>query len=599
MPNGGSSGREWMRRGMSGVNHRRAPRMDRRRVSERSRATRTLAIFRLALSYWRDSRRIERARRSLDTAAFADREAGIYREGGVRFRETALRLGGLIIKVGQFLSARTDVLPLAFTRELSQLQDQVPPAPWSQVRPLLEAEWGRPVEEMLASIDPEPVAAASLGQVYRARLSDGREVAVKVQRPGIERLAAIDLGALRIVMRVVDRTTRVGRRINAVRLFEEFETLVGQELNYQQEVRNLERFGANFRDEPQVRVPAPITALARRRVFAMDYATGVKLTDPEGIRSLGLDPRELGDILIRAYLKQIAVDGFVQIDPHAGNFFADPEGRVIFLDFGMVGEIPAGDLRAVGALLRGVLAKDTDAVLTAIDDLGFVRPGTPARVMRGAIQFLLERLSGTPLEPGPEMDRAVAQFQDFLYHEPLQFPARYMFLGRAIGMLFGLVSGLNPEIDWMEVLKREALPLIAAVQRGDLPEWLSGLVRTGAGLLGTQAQGLVEGAVGAGWTSLSGWLKVPGRARRILELLEQGRLGTEPELTGVMRKLDRLADLAQARLALSWALVWALGGAAARRVWPRAEWLVGISALLVLWQLFGAWRMGRRRPQRR
>ncbi len=109
MPNGGSSGREWMRRGMSGVNHRRAPRMDRRRVSERSRATRTLAIFRLALSYWRDSRRIERARRSLDTAAFADREAGIYREGGVRFRETALRLGGLIIKVGQFLSARTDV----------------------------------------------------------------------------------------------------------------------------------------------------------------------------------------------------------------------------------------------------------------------------------------------------------------------------------------------------------------------------------------------------------------------------------------------------------------------------------------------------------
>lgn len=599
MLNGGSSAREWMRRGMSGAKSLTVRRMGQRRVTERSRLMRTLVIFRLALSYWRDSRRIERARRSLDKGAFAEREAAIYREGGIRFRETALRLGGLIIKVGQFLSARTDVLPLAFTRELSQLQDQVPAAPWSQVRLLLAAEWGRSVEEMLDSIDTEPVAAASLGQVYRARLADGREVAVKVQRPGIERLAAIDLGALRVVMRVVDRATRVGRRINAARLFEEFEALVGQELDYGQEVRNLERFGANFRQEPDVRVPAPIPALSRRRVFAMDYVTGVKLTDLDGIRSLGLDPRVLGDILIRAYLKQIAVDGFVQIDPHAGNFFAAPEGQVIFLDFGMVGEIPAGDLRAVGALLRGVLSQDPDVVLRAIDDLGFVRPGTPVRVMRGAIQFLLERLSGTPLEPGPEMDRAVAQFQDFLYHEPLQFPARYMFLGRAVGMLFGLVSGLNPDIDWLEVLKREALPLIAAAQHGELPDWLRGWIRQGAELLGPPAQGLLEGAVGTGWTSLSGWLKVPGQARRVLDLLEQGHLGTEPELTGVMRRLDRLADLSQARLALAWALVWALGGAAAHRVWPRADWLVGIMAVLVLWHLLRAWRSGRRRPRRR
>lgn len=566
-------------------------------MSERSRLTRTLAIFRLALSYWRDSRRIDTARRRLDAVAFQEREAAIYREGGVRFRDTALRLGGLIIKVGQFLSARTDVLPLAFTRELSQLQDQVPAAPWSDVRPLLIREWGRPVEEMLSSIDTEPVAAASLGQVYRARLLDGREVAVKVQRPGIERLADIDLGALRVVMRVVDRTTRVGRRVNAVRLFEEFEALVWQELNYEQEVRNLERFGANFSDEPQVRVPAPIASLTRRRVFAMDYATGVKLTDLAGIKDLGLEPRILGDILIRAYLKQIAVDGFVQIDPHAGNFFADPEGRVIFLDFGMVGEIPPGDLRAVGALLKGILAKDTDMVLKAIDDLGFVRPGTPVRVMRGAVQFLLERLSGTPLEPGAEMDRAVAQFQDFLYHEPLQFPARYMFLGRAIGMLFGLVSGLNPDIDWLDVLKREALPLIAAVQRDDLPGWLSGALQATRGLLGPDNQGLVEGVVGAGWTSLSGWFKVPGQARRVLDLLEQGHLGTEPELTAVMRKLDRLADLSQARLALTWALAWALAGAAAHRLWPHAYWIEGCLGLLVLWQLLRAWRRGR--PPRR
>jgi len=184
-----------------------------------NRLRRTLAIFRLAISYWGDSRQIERARRLLPDEA-AQREEAILTAGGIRFRKTALQLGGLIIKVGQFLSARTDILPLAFTRQLSQLQDAVPEAPWTAVSQLMEEQWEVPLASILTAIDPHPVAAASLGQVHRAILPDGRVVAVKVQRPEIDRLAAIDLAALSVIMGVLERWTRVGRRVSARRLFE-------------------------------------------------------------------------------------------------------------------------------------------------------------------------------------------------------------------------------------------------------------------------------------------------------------------------------------------------------------------------------------------
>lgn len=563
-----------------------------------SRVVRTLAIFRLALSYWRDSRRMARARHVMSEDSARERESAILTEGAIRFRETALKMGGLIIKVGQFLSARTDILPVAFTRELAHLQDQVPPAAWAEVRELMSREWGRPPEEIFDLIEAVPVAAASLGQVHRAVLTDGREVAVKVQRPDIERLAVIDLSALGVVMRLLERTTRVGRRINAHRLFQEFRGLVEHELDYQQESRYLERFRQNFADDAEVVVPAVIDGLTQKRVFVMEYVRGVKVTDLEALRRQGVSPPDVGNRLIRAYLKQIVVDGFVQLDPHPGNFFVDETGRLIFIDFGMMGEIVREDLDGVVQLLQGILAKNADLVVQAIDTLGFVRPNASFRLLRRAITFMLDRLSGVPLRPGPQMDRAVTEFQDFLYQEPLEFPARYMFLGRAIGMLFGLVSGLNPTLDWLELLKKEALPLLKKRQQESQPDWIRALADFAGNVLGEAPAIAVSAGVTAGWRGLTDAAKLPGQLRRVLSVLEAGELATVPENTQELRRLDRLAALARAQLLLLWA--GAIGGFmyAAHRIWPQSHWLdwiLGVVLLIVLVQALVAGATGGKR----
>ncbi|MCY0879771.1 MAG: AarF/UbiB family protein [Firmicutes bacterium] len=566
-----------------------------------SRVGRTLALFRLAFSYWGDSRRLAAARRHLSDEAYREREAAIYREGAIRFRTTAVALGGLIIKVGQFLSARTDVLPLAFTRELSGLQDQVPPAPWADVKALMEREWGGPLESLFDHVDPVPLAAASLGQVHRAQLKDGREVAVKVQRPDIERLAAIDLSALGVIMRVLERWTRVGRRLDVTRLFAEFEELVHHELDYYREVQYLERFAYNFRNDPHVRVPQAHPALTRRRVFVMEYVSGTKVTDVDALRAEGHDPRAIADTLIRAYLKQIAVDGFVQLDPHPGNFLVDHAGRVIFVDFGMMGEIPAADLRAVVALTEGVLRKDAERVVEAIRDLGFLRPDASLRLVTRAVSLMLDRLSGTPLKPGPQLDRAVAEFQDFLYHEPLMFPARYMFLGRAIGMLFGLVSVLHPDLDWLELLQREALPMFQAREREDWPPWIRALGPWIDGLAGPAQSLLVQGLLARGWREAETWITLPSRLNHLLSVMERGDLATLPELTPVMRRLDRLADLSEARGFLIVSVALAGLAALSRHWWPHHPLVAGVvvaAAGLALIRAGRLWRRAQRRTAR-
>ncbi|MCY0898311.1 MAG: AarF/UbiB family protein [Firmicutes bacterium] len=563
-----------------------------------SRIRRTLVLFRLALSYWGDSRRLAAARRQLSDDAFRAREAAIYRDGAIRFRTTALALGGLIIKVGQFLSARTDILPLAFTRELSALQDQVPPAPWPAVKALMEEEWGVPLDALFLHIDPDPIAAASLGQVHRGQLKDGQWVAVKVQRPEIQRLATIDLSALAIIMRVMERWTRVGRRLNATRLFREFQDLVHHELDYHREVQHLERFYKNFASDPQVRVPRPYPELTRSRVFVMEYMSGAKVTDSDALRAMGVEPAIIGDVLVRAYLKQIALDGFVQLDPHPGNFFVDQSGCVIFLDFGMMAEIPASDLQAVVALTEGVLRKDAGLVVQALSDLGFIRPVASPRLVKRAVAFMLERLAGTPLKPGPALDRAVSEFQDFLYHEPLEFPARYMFLGRAIGMLFGLVSQLNPQLDWMSFLQREALPLIQRRQRDEWPAWVQ-QVGDWLGLaLGDATAATVQMLLAAGWREVSAWLKLPGRLNALVSLMDQGELATLPELTPVMRRLDRLVDLGEARFFLLLGFGLAGLAAASHYWWPCHPAIVGAGVVLALVALAQAWRLRRRAARR-
>ncbi len=252
-----------------------------------------------------------------------------------RFHALAVDLGGLMIKVGQYLSSRLDVLPPEITRELAGLQDEVPPVRFDAIRRLAEAELGVPLERAYASFDPTPLAAASLGQAHRARLSpiDAAdtgldEAVVKVQRPGIETIVDVDLAALRRVAGWLNRVRFVSSRVDLPSLVEEFAVTSLQEIDYLQEARNAERFAASFADDPRVAAPEVVWERTTRRVLTLADVTAIKINDRESLVAAGIDPKAVAKQFAAVMFDQLFRDGFFHADPHPGNIFVTPVERV-------------------------------------------------------------------------------------------------------------------------------------------------------------------------------------------------------------------------------------------------------------------------------
>ncbi|MCL4318698.1 MAG: AarF/UbiB family protein [Firmicutes bacterium] len=568
-----------------------------------SQFKRTIAIFRLALSFWRDYRIIQRFQRQMSPSLAEQAAQEVYRQGGIRFRKEALRLQGLIVKVGQFLSARTDVLPLAFTRELQQLQDQVPAAPFEEIKEEIEKAFNEELHEIFEDFETEPIAAASLGQVHKANIALKHDVvAVKIRRPGIEELAKTDLKALGRIMGVLRRWTKIGQRIDTLQLFEEFQQSVHRELDYVQEQAHLLRFGQNFSQWSNVQVPGVYEDYVHPNVLVMEYVEGIKLSDVGKLKQYGLNAHELASTLVEAYLQQIVIDGFVQIDPHPGNFLAGLDGRLIFLDFGMMSDIPSEHIDVFGRLIEQALGRNAGGVVEAMVDLGFVRPSANMEILTRAMDVMLKQMRGVPLQQGSALSGLVRDFQDFLYEEPLQFPAQYMFLGRAIGMLFGLVSNLDPDLDWMTLLKDKALPMVnekRVLWDNQYYQWIRTQVEQVFGPAGKMAwdRGAEKIAL---WGQIG--LRLPESLDKTLTRVGSGSVQTRPELTSVLRRLDHLSG----QLSVMALLVAAGLMAILAALWQgqrTASWLpvlfYGGSAILTLIAVIKAATLPRQFPRRR
>ncbi|XWS29470.1 hypothetical protein CRYUN_Cryun24cG0032000 [Craigia yunnanensis] len=410
-------------------------------------------------------------------------------------KESILRLGPTFIKVGQQFSTRVDILSQEYVDQLSELQDQVPPFPSENAVSIVEEELGGPVDGIFDWFDYEPIAAASLGQVHRARLK-GQEVVIKVQRPGLKGLFDIDLKNLRVIAEYLQKIDPKsdGAKRDWVAIYDECANVLYQEIDYTKEAANAELFANNFKDMDYVKVPAIYWEYTTPQVLTMEYVPGIKINKIQALDQLGVDRKRLGRYAVESYLEQILSHGFFHADPHPGNIAVDDVngGRLIFYDFGMMGSISSNIREGLLETFYGIYEKDPDQVLQAMIQMGVLVPTGDMTAVRRTAQFFLnsfeERLAAQrreremattelgfkkPLTKEEKIEqkneRLAAIGEDLLAiaaDQPFRFPATFTFVVRAFSVLDGIGKGLDPRFDITEIAKPYALELLRFREAG-------------------------------------------------------------------------------------------------------------------------------------
>ena len=383
----------------------------------------------------------------------SERKQARLEKQAVWMRESLIDLGPTFIKIGQALGTRADLLPLAYVKELATLQDQVPAFPTSEAFAIVESELGRSVHEAYAEIDSEPIAAASLGQVYRARLATGEEVAVKVQRPNLESTISIDVA---ILFRLVKLTNRFFPRANENADWEgmlrEFHSTIFEEMDYVKEGRNADRFRYNFRTWRAIRVPKIYWSHTSTRVLTLDFIRGTKVVDLEGLRANRISPVKVNRLLIRTYLKQLLEDGFFHADPHPGNLLVMDSGHLAFFDFGMVGRIsPKLQSQMIDAFFH-VVARDVKGLGQDIINLNFLKPGVDPETVRPVVESLFTHYLNLRLGE-VNFKELTYDLAEVIYEYPFRLPSNFTYIMRALMTLEGIGVVTDPGFSFFETAK--------------------------------------------------------------------------------------------------------------------------------------------------
>ncbi len=516
-----------------------------------------------------------------------------YQEIARRYRALAAEMGGVLIKLGQFLSTRVDILPPEITQELAGLQDEVPPERFEDVARQIEEDFGRPLPQVFPWIDPTPLGAASLAQAHLARLPDGQEVVVKVLRPGIDVIVETDLSAVRLAFRLLRFSKTIRRRVNLHRLGTEITETVRAELDMVAEGKNAERFAANFAGDSRVYLPKVFWTGSARRTLTLENVGWLKIGDLAALDAAGISRPEVARILYRVYLRQIFEHSFVHADPHPGNLFIRPlplEGepplppgapvppppagtqrpfQIVFVDFGMVAVIPE---RLRGALREYAIAlgtRDAARMVHSYVAAGVLLPGADLQRLEEIHEELFERFWGVRLgslreAAFSEAEYFFLQYRDVLYELPFQVQVDLLFASRAVGLLAGLSTHLDPEFDpWAETL-----PFAEKLATEELKRDWRGLLREGL----AQLQIL---------------LALPRRVDSVLAKAERGTLSVQATLSPEGRKLIQRLELSMHRL--SWMVTSAALLIAGAMLHvdapgePYGRWLVIAAGTVFLW----------------
>ncbi len=491
----------------------------------------TFAALALAQSWWYE---IALPQIGLGSIAKATRIKR-FQKMARRFHKLAADLGGLMIKAGQFLSSRLDVLPKEITSELEGLQDEVAPEPIEAILSQIASELGMDTSVAFESFETEPLAAASLGQAHRARLRPRfqaelgfTEVVVKVLRPSIEQIVEVDLAALRRIGKWLSKVKLVSRRTDAPKLVEEFAQTSLEEIDYRFEAANLERFKSNFASDPRVSAPEIVWERSARRVLTLKDVTAIKITDVAALDAAGIDPNAVAAELARVTFEQFFVHGFFHADPHPGNIFVTPnntEGvdfELTFIDFGMMGQISDLQRGRLQNFIFAVVARDARAWVAATEDLGVLLPSADTVQLERAISELFKRFGGvgvaelTQTDP-KEIREFAMRFSDLVLALPFQLPENYLLLVRSISVISGVTSALNRNFNMWDAVD----PFARSLLNGSANQSLLRLGRDAIGLLTTLA-------------------RLPQRFESLASRIERGELVyRNPELEQRVSRTDR------------------------------------------------------------
>ncbi len=450
------------------------------------------------------------------------------RRRAVWLRESMLQLGPTFIKVGQLLSTRADILPTESVEELSKLQDAVPAFTAARAKQIIELDLGKPISEMFGYFDPIPLAAASLGQVHKAQLHTGEEIVVKVQRPGLLKLFAIDLGILKRIAEYFQNHPKHGKGRNWVDIYDECSKILYQEADYLNEGKNADTFRRNFKGDRRIMVPRVYWRYASRRVLTLEYMPGIKISNYAALEAAGIDRKVIARIGAEAYLEQLLNHGFFHADPHPGNLAVTGTGELIFYDFGMMGQIQSFTREKLLRTFFGIAQKDAEAVVNSLIELGALEvSGDNIAPIRRSVQYMLDNFMGQSMEK-----QSVAAISDDLYDiaydQPFRFPATFTFVIRALSTLEGLGKGLDPSFNFMEVAKPYATNLM---ENGNAKE--SGSLSTAFfGELGRQAAQVSNTAIA-----------LPRRIDETLSKLDRGDIRVRVKSQETDRLLRRISNI--------------------------------------------------------
>ncbi len=398
------------------------------------------------------------------TPSIQDRWEKLVTKQAKEYKKTALSLGGLLIKVGQFLSTRADILPPSFLSELEGLTDHVPPVPREKAIATLEEEWNRPYTDYLKSLSKQPIASASIGEVYKGVLKDGQIVAIKIQRPNIENIIRSDFRALKIVLSFAKKLTLFNKQINFNILYRELVDIISDELNFLQEMEYGKSFATRFSEMEGVQFPIYIEQFTTRRVLVMEWIEGKKVTDINFLEQHHIDRKQLAERIFYLFLEQVLRGGQFHADPHSGNILVKEDGTIVLIDFGMVGSISPAQAKSVAKLVEGIIFQNYNQMVDCLEELKFLLPNADRQLLIDAITRLIKAYEKNEFQTLDSfvVDQLLKDLMTIVRTQPIQMPAEFAFFGRAIQTFLGVVQILDPKID------------IFALARVRVIEWAKG-----------------------------------------------------------------------------------------------------------------------------